>query len=135
MKSVVMVLIVAPLVLAKSHAYSVYAGPFGVTAPAVHWVGSVVPQRHGVSCKLAAHFDVKIVSSTSRQTDRSLMGAASGVKTCEQVGPPSFTVPDKRFALPATISQVPPWRLGSKQPLLTTQLEHSVAGLDVDLSC
>jgi hypothetical protein len=37
-----------------------YAGPVGVALPARHVVTSVVPQRHGFSCAVAAHDDEKM---------------------------------------------------------------------------
>jgi hypothetical protein len=133
-KSLVIVLIVAPLVLLKSHAYSSYAAPFGVTLPAMQDEGSVEPQRHGVSCSVAAHFDEKIVPRTSRQTDRSVIGAVSGANTVLHVLP-SASVPEKSVALAVSASQVVAPCVGSKQPFAAAHCEHVLPGGEVDLSC
>jgi hypothetical protein len=132
-------LIVSPSVEPKSHAYVSYTGPFGVTVPARHLTASVVPQRHGTSCKLTAHFDEKTLPIVSRHAcvsvsvgDENTGGPAS--ETVAQLRP-SGKVPPNGATDPGTASHVPPVWVESRQPFAIAHDKQLSAGGEVGLSC
>jgi hypothetical protein len=135
-----MSLIVAPLVVPKSHAYTSYTAPVGVAVPARHMFTSVPPQRHGVRFNDLAHPDLKIPSRVAKQADACDTGGPTSNVWAQVFPSGSVAVPPSgavgNVAFPVSVSQMPgPPALTTSKQLAAMQLEHNVAGVDVFLSC
>src|ERR1035438_9689576 len=95
----------------------------GVVVPARQPAASAEPQRQGVSCNVAAHFEEKIVPRVSKQTCASV--GVLGKMALHVV--PSGSAPASRLAVPGVPSQVPPSCAGSRQPLVVAHARQSGA--------
>lgn len=135
-----MSLIVEPLVVPKSHAYTSYTAPVGVAVPARHEGTSVPPQRHGVRLSDLAHPDLKMPSRVAKQAAACDTGGPTSNVWAQVFPSGSVPVPPsgavKNVAFPVSVSQMPgPPALTTSKQLVAMQLEHSVDGVDVFLSC
>jgi hypothetical protein len=84
----------------------------GVADPPRQVTTSVLPHRQGVSCKVAAHLELKTPESVWKQTSASVADGTTWLQVL-----PSGRAPAKSVAAPVVPSHVPPSCAGSRQPL------------------